>query len=413
MTAMTRFAVPKDDALPGLAALLDVALIKAHLEPQGVLDCRVDHVRYKPGESCLISYAATCPEGERFWYAKCLPAGAFAEASREAAVNGRQCIALDEVRALLFAYPNNGRLAGLATLGREDRLRQLLSPHLPEGEIDTTILRYKLEARAVLRCEAGGKAVYVRAYQDERGTVVFRIMGHLFRRLGPRADLAIPEPLAFVADQRILVLGHLPGQPLRATLRTASARADLERAGQALARLHAHEDPEAPRRTIADHLARARRALRRLARFAPAQERFLTTVGDVLHARAPRDQEWVPGFVHGDFHFSQVLVDPRQIGVIDFDSAHAGPVEADLGRLLAHLRDLRLKGHLAEEHPLTEAFLQAYARAAGRSVAPERLSWWTALALLHMAVWPIRGLDADGPDRVNQLLKEVADACGL
>jgi hypothetical protein len=40
-------------------------------------------------------------------------------------------------------------------------------------------------------------------------------------------------------------------------------------------------------------------------------------------------------------------------------------------------------------------------------LAPEVISWWTALALLQMSVKPMRRLDADGPNKVRALIEEI------
>jgi hypothetical protein len=51
--------------------------------------------------------------------------------------------------------------------------------------------------------------------------------------------------------------------------------------------------------------------------------------------------------------------------------------------------------------------LEAYARATQKPLAPEVISWWTALALLQMSVKPMRRLDADGPNKVRALIEEI------
>jgi hypothetical protein len=80
---------------------------------------------------------------------------------------------------------------------------------------------------------------------------------------------------------------------------------------------------------------------------------------------------------------------------------------ADLGNLLAHLRFQHIKGRQPEDASLTEAFLEAYARATQKPLAPEVVSWWTALALLRKSVKPIRRPDADGPNKIRARIEEV------
>ena len=168
------------------------------------------------------------------------------------------------------------------------------------------------------------------------------------------------------------------------------------------------EDVRRAARTVVDYLAKARRAIHLLAQFSPGLRKQIEGIGHALHVQAPRDQDCASGFVHGDFHYGQVLIHPTKVGILDFDRAHTGHVVADLGNLLAHLRYQHIKGRQSEDTSLTEAFLEAYARATQKPLAPpEVISWWTALALLRKSVKPITRLDADGPNKTTALIEDV------
>jgi aminoglycoside/choline kinase family phosphotransferase len=334
---------------------------------------------------------------------------------------GPPFIALTDYKTLLFAYPNDRRLDGLRILERKDTLREFLCNHLPrerwpsaDEKLATSVVRYIPEHRAVLRCEAESQpqssdaAIYLRVYPSQRSaTAMHSIMCDLLGWLGSQANLGIPKPLASDPDQNILLLESLPGVGLKSVLGTAHACEALERTAEALAVLHGYKDSKLPRWTVADHLAKARRAIHLLAKFSPELRKQIEEIGHALHAQAPRDQDCAAGFVHGDFHYGQVLIDPTKVGILDFDQAHTGPVVADLGNLLAHLRFQHIKGRQPEDASLTEAFLEAYARATQKPLAPEVVSWWTALALLRKSVKPIRRPDADGPNKIRARIEEV------
>lgn len=437
---MTSLVTPQDDLLPGLTALLDTDMVERRLKPHirqasnEFLNCRVAYVRYRPSGNCVAYYVIThqkrlsgTPQ-ELFWYGVCFTPETYTNAHREVAAKpwvkptfGPPVIALTEYKTLLFAYPNDRRLDGLRILEREDTLREFLYNHLPrerwpsaDDKLATTVVRYKPENRAVLRCEAESQpqssdaAVYLRVYPNKRSAAAMHsIMCDLLRWLGSQANLRIPKPLAFDRDQNILLLDSLPGVKLKSVLRTARARGALERTAEALAVLHGYKDPKVTRWTVADHLAKARQAIQLLARFSPELVKQIEEIGHALHSQAPRDQDCTSGFVHGDFHYGQVLIHPIKVGFLDFDQAHTGPVMADLGSLLAHLRYQHIKGRHAEDGSVTDAFLEAYARATQNPLAPEVISWWTALALLQISVKPIRRLDADGPNKVKVLIEEV------
>ena len=440
MGDMTFPVTPQDDGLPGLTALLYTDLVERRLEPyirqagNGILDRRVAWIRYRPNGHCIVSYVIThqnrlsATTQELFWYAVCFTPETFTDAHRMVVAKpwvkptfGPPFFALTDYKTLLFPYPNDRKLDGLRILDCEDTLREFLCNHLSEErwpsadeKLATTVVRYKPENRAVLRCEAESQpqssdaAVYLRVYPTElSATAMYSIMSDLLGWLGPQAKLRIPKPLASDRDQNILLLDSLPGRKLESLVRTARAREALERTAEALAVLHAYRDPKLPRWTVADHLAKARQVIHLLVQFFPDLRRQIDEIGHALRAQAPRDEDCTSGFVHGDFHYGQVLIHPTTVGILDFDQAHSGPVVADLGRLLAHLRYQRIKGRPAKDGSVADAFLEAYARATQKPLVPQVISWWTALALLRMSVKPIRRLDADGHNKVKALIEEM------
>jgi aminoglycoside phosphotransferase len=440
MGDMTFLVTPQDDRLPGLTTLLYTDMVERCLEPQirqagnEILDCRVAYVRYRPSGNCVARYVIThrkrlsgTPQ-DLFWYGVCFTPEAFTNAHRMVVAKpwveptfGPPFIALTDYKTLLFAYPNDRRLDGLRILDCEDTLREFLCNHLPEErwpsadeKLATTIVRYKPENRAVLRCEdesqpqSSDAAVYLRVYASKRSaTAMHSMMSDLLGWLGPQAELCIPKPLASDRDQNILLLDSLPGRKLKSLVRTTHAREALERTAEALAVLHSYNVPKMPRWTVADHLAKARQVIHLLAQFFPELRKQIGEIGHALRAQAPRDEDCASGFVHGDFHYGQVLIHPTKVGFLDFDQAHTGPVEADLGRLLAHLRYQQIKGRPAQDGSVADAFLEAYARATQKPLAPQAISWWSALALLQMSVKPIRRLDAEGPNKVKALIVEI------
>jgi aminoglycoside phosphotransferase len=440
MGDMTFLVTPRDDRLPGLTALLYTDMVERYLEPQirqagnEILDCRVAYVRYRPNGNCVARYVIThqkrlsgTPQ-ELFWYGVCFTPETFTNAHRMVLTKpwvkptlGPPFIALTDYKTLLFAYPNDRRLDGLRILDCEDTLREFLCNHLPrerwpsaDEKLATTVVRYKPENRAVLRCEAESQpqssdaAVYLRVYPSKRSaTAMHSIMSDLLGWLGPQAKLCIPKPLASDRDQNILLLDSLPGRKLKSLVRTVRAREALERTAEALAVLHSYKDPKMPRWTVADHLAKARQVIHLLAQFLPELRKQIEEIGHALRAQAPRDEDCASGFVHGDFHYGQVLIHPTKVGFLDFDQAHTGPVVADLGRLLAHLRYQHIKGRPAEGANVADAFLEAYATATQKPLVPQVISWWTALALLQMSVKPMRRLDADGPNKAKVLIEEI------
>jgi len=434
VSATRSLAIPHDDRLPGMTALLDAGLVRTYLGLQrsdaaeGILDCRVVHANYRPGKKCVASYVVTRPNGvggavqQLFGYGICFEATTFAKVrGKEIAEDwvmpaiGRPVITLPDHHVLLFAYPNDRKLGSLRILETEHGLRQFLSSYLndcrlAEKQLTVSLMwpQYRPEKRAVLRCRmASGLTTYLKVYSDECATRMYATLARLLQWQESQADFAIPRPLASTRDGHILMLSSVNGDSLRSLVGSGGERVALERAAEALASLHRYYDLQLPHRTAADHLKEAQRRVQSLAQLTPELSAQVEDIGFMLQCKLPHEDQCSGGFVHGDLGLRNVLVDPRKIGFIDFDGAHNGPVAADLGRITAALRNLFLDRDATEERKLEDAFLQAYCRAARRSFTPEVIAWWTALGLIRFAAKPIRQLEANGVNKAKELLDEA------
>lgn len=95
-----------------------------------------------------------------------------------------------------------------------------------------------------------------------------------------------------------------------------------------------------------------------------------------------------PVLVHGDFRVGNLLVSPEAglVGVIDWEFAHVGDYAEDLTwGLIREWRfgvDALRLGGIGQPAP----FFEAYARASGRPVEPERVAYWELLANVWWAI---------------------------
>jgi Ser/Thr protein kinase RdoA (MazF antagonist) len=432
---------PMDDRLPGLPALLDVDFIRDRIgqdlanDPLTSRTLRIDSVRYRPGASCLVGYMLAGndsddgePGEELRWYGRCFSVEEFdaALAKLEARswlrpVGGEPVIKLPEHRIVLFAYPNDRRLPGLELLHQEKALKAFLHSHLEDKSLATdevvwTIVRYKPEQRAVVRCHiqssgahdsVAAKTYYLRFFPDDRGLREYQTMSALAQSLQVAGGVAIPKPKAFDSRRHALLLDALPGSKLKASVAAGCAQDAFCRAGRALAALHAHCNPVATSRSVPDHVARVRRATRILSRFMPDRETQLDDVACRLDALAPHAEADRIGFVHGDFHSGQILVAGERIGLVDFERAHNGPVLFDLGNWLAVSLCRRLEGKWTGDGLLWQCFLDGYSKVARGRLPRRAIAWWTAIALLPMITKPLRRLDKDAPAKVAALLDQL------
>ena len=209
-------------------------------------------------------------------------------------------------------------------------------------------------------CLAWGpeRSAIVKVYASRRAPVVAARVRAL-RGDGARAPAPLlPSVLHLDEDRHLLVLSHVPGQPLGPAL-LAGDRTAARRVGVALATWHAASRGSVPRE-LAEHTAqREREILLRRAVTAPAAASAAVEM-EVDDLCAPWACDTV---VHRDLYEEQIVLGER-VGLLDLDDAAAGPAELDLGNLLAHVALLGRRGSTSLL-PLVDLLLASY-----REVAP-------------------------------------------
>ena len=424
MGAPIALVLPSDDVLSGLGLLLDADAVSARLRQAGhdLVGGELTYLKYKPRTSCVAGYEfGRAGSGRRaVYYGKCFRPSQFSLASDKvrrhrwtAPPSGPPVVVWPEARTLLYVFPNDAQLDGLRILARPRSLRRLVKAHLPAvraDRLETDLVRYKPERRAVFRswspapAGGGGAEFYWRVYAGSEGPWVFWRMAGLASSVAGHG-VRTPLPYDYDPERRLLAMEALPGRPLNEILEDERAVSD---AADALARLHGAPVQGLTPRSAEDFLADAARVtemLSCLSEDAGAQAaRMLKALTRAKPAPARR-----PVFVHGDFHPGQVLVDERGVGVLDFDRSHAGTPVADAGAFLARLRLALIDGRVRDERPLACAFVDGYAGRSGPLPEGE-LRFWTALALLLLALEPFRRLDADWQAAVRRVLDSAEES---
>ena len=337
---------------------------------------------------------------------------------------GWRC-ALPEPRLDLRTQASDDALPALPRLVDPAEAARLLEPVLREAgyadaritSCDPVVVRYKPGSRCTVvvgisyadgsRGAVPPDRVVLKTHQGEKGGSAWEAMTALWHRpLGWSGAVRLAEPLGYLADERILVQGPVPGElTLKELARRAIAdggtelldrlRSELSRTAKALAAVHGSGTSYGRTATLEDELAEVREVVDRLEgsvpQVAPAAQPLLSRLRDL--ARETAADPAVSS--HHDFRPAQVLLDEEAVGFIDFDGACMAEPALDLGRFRAKLRDIGISAfgpdapaRSAEQRDadlrlvddLCEGFLADYQE--HRAVSRDRVLLWETCDLL-------------------------------
>jgi len=226
---------------------------------------------------------------------------------------------------------------------------------------------------------ADGRRVFAKPFPDAEGALAaYEIQRTLWEGgFGAGSAYRIPEPIAYLAEQRVILMEAAPGEGLRELAigdRTAWEEA-LRGAARWLTALHSSSHPLGPpddstRRAL--HLARrvAETAARR-----PDLERVLTRLLNELAARIPARRSTSNEVqTHGRYHPQHVHVAPDCVTVIDTDRATRGDAAKDVGEFLHRLRADAMRAGLDADRA-SAVFVDEYARTGPADLSGLEFYW--------------------------------------
>lgn len=405
LSSANRALVLRDQALPGLALLLDPPALLGLLRerwPELVLSSlEPSYLRYKAGTSCLAGFRLEA-NGKPTWLT-------FTARRRDASDKmdksllksglpgpfgaGRALFA--ELAVTMASFPNDRALKRLWRVAEPHAHRPLLGKlSLPrDGSIEA--LRYRPERRFVARVSQDGAPLALLKLHAPEVFVRARFSASAFTCDG---SLVIPRLIGSSARHGAVASEWLAG----AVAKTDAATA--KRIGAALATLHRQDALGLALMTRRDQrasaLAMAEDITALLPELAARAASLADRIAQALESDAP------PVALHGDCHIDQILDLGEAIALIDFDEATRGPAAWDFGNLIAHL----VLADPGCEPAFNAALLGGY-RAAGGTVTERDVAAQTALGLLRLATHPFREQQADWPAAIAAILTLAEAAC--
>lgn len=379
MAGASATGFPVDSTMPGLAVAGDpdamLACFKEHLRPlpadspPEILGCRLARVRHRRGERCILQYAlrlSGAHEGRELpviglLYAEAGAAERLWRKLRDANPDGEPAGSapgfepvsfVPELGMVVQVFPYDRRLPGLRSLayGPPPSLEAVLLSRFGPGDwgveaCETEVVRYREQLGAVLRygltaCETatGTRAkrrFYVKVYGDGAGERTLGLLDDLARSADAGGGFDVGRPVAYLGDQKALVLEEARGVTLeQVVLGDGDPAHSAREVARALVALHRTSIRFSVQHTLGDQAANLERAGKILGlacpHLAPEVESLVgAIVGELVEAP--------PAPVHGDLKPDHVFLDDGRVVFVDLDSfAMADPV-LDPASLLARL----------------------------------------------------------------------------
>jgi aminoglycoside phosphotransferase (APT) family kinase protein len=242
------------------------------------------------------------------------------------------------------------------------------------------IVRAKGTGRMTVRYEFGnGEAIYAKAYNDDSlGPHAYRCLRHLWDHgLDPRSKEQVPEPLGYVAEERMLLMRAAQGTAVDSLFATGSIEPAMQGARAAahwLAQFHSIEIPFLPAELPCERIEifKVAALLAKVAGACPGKAWLLLEVNHLFRTLAPSSNtptKLVP--LHGQYRPAHVFLDGDRVTVIDLDKIRLSDPAKDVARFIHVLKKscFEAGGDLERAELLAREFVEEY-----RVLAPGNLT---------------------------------------
>jgi hypothetical protein len=256
------------------------------------------------------------------------------------------------------------------------------------------VLEWKLASRCTFEIslrnaqDGEGRELIGKVYAEDRSDV-YQTMEEITRAgFGDEAEFAIPRPVAFVRNLRLLLYEKAPGDRARKVIQEsaepARARA-AERCAQWLACFHARGPRSGHILRLDEQMTASEGAWRALADVAPSLGEKAGRLFGRLNAAS---RELAGGEVcagHGTYSPGQVLLAEGRTVTMDWDTYHVADPAHDVARFVVGLKRMGFKyGSTSAFDATAEVFLKTYAATATADVT-RRLAFQEAAICLERA----------------------------
>ncbi len=411
-----------------------------------VESCKIDELNYKPGGACRIILTArirrpNADESDQQVYfgrllqprnAQRLPA-LLDQKNLTPPRFGPPVLYIPEWSFILWAYPNDPRLPGLALMANSERMlaRAQTAPEKfgltqPPLALTAEMTKYVSGKRCgylyhvqppphsgASNGDASSFAVYGKAYGNGEGEKAYALMKQIWRSQAcQRGDFFLPQPYSYDAENEIVWQEAFSGESFAKIAGTIPNLPEMaQEIGRRLAGFHNASLPLPQVMTFDFQVEETRRNLRAIEEAFPDYREDCAALGQKLMNAAAQIGPGPVTPLHASFKFSHIFAADKGLAFIDFDSANLGDPGFDVGRFIAHLYKMKADWKIAPEvaDMTVTNFSAAYNHTAAVPLSQERIDWFAASHLISSQVYKsVKRMDASP---VNKLWKIAESLC--
>ena len=351
------------------------------------------------------------------------------EAELNAASGGlrRSAVYSDELGYLLQFFPADQRLAALPAAVDRYAMAAILETALagdrPKAlldEVDIEVVRYKPARKCLLRYRltwSGRGAsrqpniVYGKLTEPDRLEQSHQMLLRIHAAAAKQRSLRLPEPLGSVRHLGMQLFSHVAGVPLFSIVASPEFVAHSAQLGHVLYAFHNLDVKLARSWNGSDYKRQLMVGAREFADLWPDQRGRIATAAGVLAM-------WLestalparPRLTHGDFHGNNVLVDGKDLALIDIEDCVLGDPADDVASQWAEMTLLALGSGSEADHARAgqEAFVKAYTSLCDAETTA-RLPMYSAIRCFLLAYQRARRADLGHDEIAEQLLGVCED----
>jgi aminoglycoside phosphotransferase (APT) family kinase protein len=232
-----------------------------------------------------------------------------------------------------------------------------------------TVVRAKVTDRMTIRYQPdGGRAIYAKAYYDgDFGCLAYQWLRHLWENdFGPRSKEQVPEPLGYVAQEKMLLMREASGLPVSDFIHEGSleqAKRLMRMSALWLAKFHTGVVPDLQVESPCESMEILGTA-DLLAKVAAACPERTSLLLDLVHQW--KEVALVANFhpklvpVHGQFRPAHVFMQRETVVAIDLDKFTLSDPAKDVARFVHVMTKTCIAGDLSRIAALVDEFISAY-----------------------------------------------------